>query len=69
MAKRHDSVLYRRITASDDKTARLWDAETGRQIGEPLRGHEGSVLSAVFSPDGRRIVTGWGAARIIETPG
>jgi WD40 repeat protein len=23
------------VTASTDKTARLWDAETGRSIGEP----------------------------------
>jgi Novel STAND NTPase 1/WD domain, G-beta repeat/TIR domain len=45
------------VTASSDKTARLWDAETGKPIGEPLRGHEKAVWSAVFSPDGRRIVT------------
>ena len=25
------------VTASVDKTARLWDAETGKQIGAPLR--------------------------------
>ena len=29
------------VTASDDKTARLWDAETGKPIGEPLEGHDG----------------------------
>ena len=45
------------VTASEDKTARLWDAETGKQIGEPLKGHTDSVLSAAFSPDGKRIVT------------
>ena len=45
------------VTASEDKTARLWDAETGKPIGEPLTGHEGSVRSAAFSPDGKRIVT------------
>ena len=45
------------VTASDDKTARLWDAETGKPIGEPLTGHTGSVTSAAFSPDGKRIVT------------
>src|SRR5262249_26143286 len=28
-----------------------------KQIGEPLRGHEGSVSSAAFSPDGKRIIT------------
>ena len=45
------------VTASTDKTARLWDAATGKPIGEPLKGHEDSVQSAAFSPDGRRIVT------------
>ena len=27
------------VTASADKTARLWDADTGKPIGEPLKGH------------------------------
>ena len=31
------------VTASQDKTARLWDAATGKPIGEPLRGHEDRV--------------------------
>jgi WD40 repeat protein len=45
------------VTASDDNTARLWDAETGKQIGEPLAGHTDGVARAAFSPDGKRIVT------------
>ena len=44
------------VTASDDDTARLWEAATGQELAV-LRGHEGEVLSAVFSPDGARIVT------------
>jgi hypothetical protein len=43
--------------ASEDKTARLWDAETSEQISAPLVGHEYPVFSAAFSPDGGRIVT------------
>jgi WD domain, G-beta repeat len=45
------------VTASLDKTARLWDAETGKPIGEPLTGHAQTVRSAAFSPDGKRVVT------------
>ncbi len=44
------------VTASDDNTARVWDAATRQTIGEPMR-HEGGVLSANFSTDGLRIVT------------
>jgi WD40 repeat protein len=44
------------VTASADKTARLWNAATGKPIGEPMK-HEGAVLSAQFSPDGQRVVT------------
>ena len=44
------------VTASWDKTARVWDAASGRALGEPMR-HENWVMSARFSPDGQRIVT------------
>ncbi|HUK08431.1 MAG TPA: WD40 repeat domain-containing protein [Stellaceae bacterium] len=44
------------VTASEDNTARLWDAASGKEIAA-LRGHENIVRSAVFSPDGTRIVT------------
>jgi WD40 repeat protein len=43
------------VTASSDKTARIWDAATGNEI--KILDHEGGVLSAAFSPDGTRIVT------------
>jgi len=44
------------VTASFDNTARIWDAATGKSVGEPLR-HEGAVLFAAFSPDGSQVVT------------
>jgi dipeptidyl aminopeptidase/acylaminoacyl peptidase len=43
-------------TASADKTARVWDAESGQPLTEPLP-HDGAVKSALFSPDGKRMVT------------
>ena len=45
------------VTASLDRTARVWDAATGKPIGEPLKGHEVLCERAAFSPDGKRIVT------------
>jgi tetratricopeptide (TPR) repeat protein len=39
-----------------DRTARVWDAATGQELAL-LRGHEGGVTSASFSPSGDRIVT------------
>ena len=45
------------VTASLDSTGRLWDAATGKPIGESLGGHESYVLGAAFSPDGKRVVT------------
>ncbi|MDD5322792.1 MAG: WD40 repeat domain-containing protein [Methylococcales bacterium] len=44
------------VTASRDKTARLWDAQTGKALGEPMT-HQAEVKSAQFSPDGTRVVT------------
>ena len=44
------------MTASADKTARVWDAEAGKTIAV-LEGHSEPVWSAVFSPDGARILT------------
>jgi WD40 repeat protein/tetratricopeptide (TPR) repeat protein/predicted Ser/Thr protein kinase len=45
----------RLLSASDDQTARVWDAETGRLI-QTLK-HGSPVYQAAFSPDGRLVVT------------
>ena len=47
------------LTGSWDKTAKVWDAATGREL-LTLKGLSHWVLSAAFSPDGKRIVTGGG---------
>ena len=44
------------VTASLDRTARIWDARTGAQL-TVLSGHTGSVFCAAYSPDSARIVT------------
>ncbi|MBT7324934.1 MAG: TIR domain-containing protein, partial [Anaerolineae bacterium] len=45
-------------SGSSDNTIRIWDANSGEQIGEPLTGHSWSVNSVAFSPDGTRIASG-----------
>ena len=57
------SVAYsadglRIVSGSEDKKVRVWGAETGEQIGQPLDGHTAQINSVAFSPDGRRIVSG-----------
>ena len=43
------------LTASADKTAKLWDAASGKLIASFA--HQDSVNDAAFSPDGARILT------------
>ncbi|CAG7846463.1 SubName: Full=Related to WD40-repeat protein (Notchless protein) {ECO:0000313/EMBL:CCA66915.1} [Serendipita indica DSM 11827] len=45
------------VSGSNDKTVRLWDADTGRHVGQPLEGHTSAVCSVAFSPNGQRIVS------------
>ncbi len=47
-------------TASDDKTARLWDPATGRQLRTLTA--TGPVHALAFSPDGRLLATAGGGA-------
>jgi WD40 repeat protein len=47
---------HRVVTASRDQTARVWDAATGQPLTPPLA-HGGRMVSAAFSPGGRRVVT------------
>ncbi|MFO0880133.1 MAG: protein kinase [Gemmataceae bacterium] len=45
------------LTGSGDRTARVWDAQTGKTL-QTLRGHETIVWCVAYSPDGTRILTG-----------
>ena len=55
------------VAGSGDKTARLWEVASGREIAV-LRGHADAVSSVAFSPDGRTVATGSGdkTARLWE---
>jgi WD40 repeat protein len=48
------------VSGSNDKTVRIWDAETGAAVCDPLLGHSGRVDSVAYSPDGKHIVSGSG---------
>ncbi|MCW3054409.1 MAG: hypothetical protein JWN14_3579, partial [Chthonomonadales bacterium] len=45
------------VTGSGDNTAKVWNADTGKNP-LTLKGHMNAVTSVAFSPDGKRIVTG-----------
>ena len=71
--KGHDaavtSVSYsadgkRIVTGSWDKTAKVWDANTGNEL-MTLKGHDAAVTSVSYSADGKRIVTS-GADGIVQ---
>src|SRR6516165_7921789 len=47
------------VTASPDNTARVRDAESGKEVAI-LKGHTSSVLSVAFSGDGKQVLTASG---------
>ena len=48
------------LTVCHDNNVRLWDVTTGTLLGEPLK-HDPRMVEAVFSPDGRQILTASGS--------
>jgi WD40 repeat protein len=44
------------LTGSGDRTARLWDAATGKPIGTPLA-HDAGVAAVAFSATGDAVLT------------
>ena len=53
------------VTTSRDRTARVWDAATGKTLAV-LKGHEDEIQGVMFSADGKRVLT-WsqdGTARL-----
>lgn len=45
------------LTASSDKVARLWDADTGNCL-QLLEGHTDEIFSCAFNYEGDTIITG-----------
>lgn len=62
------------LTASNDQTCRLWDAESGDCL-QVLTGHTDEVFSCAFNYEGSSIITGskdntcriWQAAELRES--
>jgi WD40 repeat protein len=44
------------LTGSEDRTAKLWDIETGEEL-RTFAGHTKEITSVAFSPDGREVLT------------
>ena len=52
----HDCQWF--VSASQDKTLRLWELPSGKTIGEPFAGHSRAVDCVAISSDSRLVVSG-----------
>ena len=55
------------LTGSHDMTAMLWEADTSKPIGEPLR-HDVPINCVAYCPDGKCVLTGGGWSTV-KKPG
>lgn len=52
------------VTSGDDKTAKLWDVQSGRELRQFI-GHTREILRVYFSPDGKSVLTADSVENII----
>jgi len=45
------------VSGSQDDTLRIWDVNTGKTFGDPMKGHTGTVTGVAVSSNGHRIVS------------
>ncbi|KIK44977.1 hypothetical protein CY34DRAFT_802049 [Suillus luteus UH-Slu-Lm8-n1] len=61
------------ITCSWDGSLRLWDFESGTQIGKNWKDEESGIYSIALSPNGKTVVSGYWDGKVklwdVETPG
>jgi WD40 repeat protein len=48
----------RMASSREDNAIVVWDAASGKQVGQPLVGHQGRVTSIAFGPDGETLASG-----------
>lgn len=53
------------VSGSRDRTVRIWNMRTRRLLGEPLKGHNGSVLCLQFDEEEGVLITGSSDASVI----
>src|ERR1700710_1749467 len=46
------------VTCSDDGSLRVWDLQSGKQVGNDWQDGEGMVRAIGLSPDGKKVVSG-----------